>query len=60
MEHNVGGEDELAKQPVSLTLTSYDESSSEPAKNGEMHTGSSWNDPRTGLGDFCHFSKEFD
>ena len=32
--------DELAKGPVSLTIASYDESSSEPAEKGERRTGS--------------------
>lgn len=30
----------FAKQQVSLTITSYDESSFEPAENGERRTGS--------------------
>lgn len=37
----MGAGDELAKEPVSLTIASYDESSSEPAEKRKRRTASS-------------------
>lgn len=43
----MGGGDELAKEPVSSTIPSFDENSSKPAENGKMRGASDRNGPGT-------------
>lgn len=47
IKDSMGGGDELAKEPVSSTIPSYDENSSKPAENGKMRGASDRNGPGT-------------
>ena len=54
-KYSMGGGDELAKEQVSLTITSYDESSSEAARTGKGARALIGMGPEPGIGHFVTF-----